>query len=76
VVPLDAGAQTGDLVLRLSGGSLTKAGLLQVPGPAQGSIQRSLVIGGTLWTVSPGGLLASDLGTLHQEAWVRLAPIA
>ncbi len=76
VVPLDSGAQTGDLVLRLSGGSLTKAGLLQVPGPAQGSIQRSLVIGGTLWTVSPGGLLASDLGTLQHEGWVRLAPIA
>ena len=74
VVPLDAGAQSGDLVLRLSGGSLTKVGLLQVPGPAQGSIQRSLVIGGTLWTVSPGGLLASDLGTLHQQAWLRLTP--
>jgi hypothetical protein len=74
VVPLDAGMQSGDLVLRLSDGSLTKAGLLQVPGRAQGSIQRSLVIGATLWTVSPGGLMASDLGTLRQEAWLQLAP--
>jgi uncharacterized secreted protein with C-terminal beta-propeller domain len=74
IVPLDAGSQSGDLVLRLSSGSLTKVGLLQAPATALGSIQRSLVIGGTLWTVSPGGLLASDLGTLHQEAWLRFTP--
>jgi hypothetical protein len=72
VVPLDTPAQSGDLVLRLSGSSMTKVGLLQLPVPAQGSIQRSLVIGGTLWTVSPAGLLASDLGTLHQQAWLSL----
>jgi len=72
VVPLDTPAQSGDLVLRLSGASMTKVGLLQLPVPAQGSIQRSLVIGGTLWTVSPAGLLASDLGTLHQQAWLSL----
>ena len=72
VVPLDTPTQNGDLVLRLSGSSLSKVGLLQLPVPAQGSIQRSLVIGGTLWTVSPVGLLASDLGTLHQQAWLSL----
>jgi uncharacterized secreted protein with C-terminal beta-propeller domain len=73
VVPLDGYTQSGDLVLRLSGSGLTRVGLLQVPTPAQGTIQRSLVIGETLWTVAPSGLMASDLGTLHEEAWLPFA---
>jgi hypothetical protein len=76
VVPLDGGSSNGDLVLRVSGGSLTQVGLLQQPVPQGWTIQRSLVIGGTLWTVSPAGLMASDLGTLQQEAWVTFGPIA
>ncbi len=73
VVPLDGPSRSGDLVLRVSGGSLTRVGLLQQP-VAQGwpAIQRSLVIGGTLWTVSESGLMASDLATLQQEAWLSL----
>jgi len=80
VVPLDGyqalnGSDvSGDLVLRLSGGSLVRDGLLQQPFSSQGeAIQRSLVIGSTLWTLSAGGLMASDLGTLHQEAWLPFA---
>jgi beta propeller domain-containing protein len=73
VVPLDAPGQSGDLVLRLSGGGLTRAGLLQVPTMAPGTIQRSLVIGGTLWTVASSGLMASDLRTLHDEAWLSFS---
>lgn len=79
VVPLD-GYQAmsgpggpGDLVLRLSGGSLVRVGLLQQPSLAGGAIERTLVIGSTLWTLSPGGLMASDLGTLHEEAWLPLS---
>jgi hypothetical protein len=75
VVPLEAASGSGDLVLRLSGGlsggSLTRVGLLVQPGMAQGApVERSLVVGSTLWTVSAAGLMASDLGTLHQEAWL------
>jgi Beta propeller domain len=70
VVPLDGYAQSGDLVLRLSGSGLARVGLLQVPSPAQPAIQRSLVIGTTLWTVASSGLMASDLGTLREEAWL------
>jgi hypothetical protein len=73
VVPLDGYGQSGDLVLRLSGSGLTRVGLLQVPTPAQDTIQRTLVIGATLWTVAPSGLMASDLETLHEEAWLSFS---
>jgi hypothetical protein len=33
-------------------------------------IERSLVIGSNLWTVSAAGVMASDLSTLHQVAWI------
>ncbi|WP_326852067.1 beta-propeller domain-containing protein [Actinocrinis sp.] len=33
-------------------------------------IERSLVIGSELWTVSAAGVMASDLSTLHQVAWI------
>ncbi|MEX2659174.1 MAG: beta-propeller domain-containing protein [Acidimicrobiales bacterium] len=35
-------------------------------------ISRSLVIGGTLYTLSEVGLLASDLGTLAETGWLTL----
>lgn len=33
-------------------------------------IERSLVIGSELWTVSAAGVMASDLSSLHQVAWI------
>jgi hypothetical protein len=50
----------------------------RVKHPSQGSdpqrvppfFERSLVVGDRLLTVSQAGLLASDLGTLHDQAWV------
>jgi hypothetical protein len=65
--------QSGALVLRISGPSLTRAGFISPPassGYGGSSIERSLVIGQTLWTISPGGVLASDLTTLGQQAWL------
>jgi hypothetical protein len=65
--------QSGALVLRINGTSLTRAGFISPPqssGYSGASIERSLVIGQTLWTVSPGGVLASDLTTLRQQAWL------
>ena len=65
--------QPGALVLRISGTSLTRAGFISPPqssGYDGSSIERSLVIGQTLWTISPGGVLASDLTTLRQQAWL------
>ena len=65
--------QSGALVLRISGTSLTRAGFISPPqssGYDGSPIERSLVIGQTLWTISPGGVLASDLTTLRQQAWL------
>jgi uncharacterized secreted protein with C-terminal beta-propeller domain len=65
--------QSGALVLRISGTSLTRAGFISPPqssGYGGSSIERSLVIGQTLWTISPGGVQASDLTTLQQQAWL------
>jgi uncharacterized secreted protein with C-terminal beta-propeller domain len=79
VVPAEAAQQpvqvpqSGALVLRISGTSLTRAGFISPPqssGYDGSSIERSLVIGQTLWTISPGGVLASDLTTLRQQAWL------
>jgi hypothetical protein len=41
-------------------------------GSAYGSaqIERSLVIGQTLWTVSAAGAMANDLTTIRQVAWI------
>ena len=71
--------QSGALVLRISGTSLTRAGFISPPqsgGYGGSPIERSLVIGQTLWTVSPGGVLASDLTTLRQQAWLPLSQTA
>jgi uncharacterized secreted protein with C-terminal beta-propeller domain len=69
VIPLDT---SGDLVLRISGSGFTKVGLLTQPSAGYGyvSMERSLVIGQTLWTLSTADLMASDLTTLSQEALI------
>jgi hypothetical protein len=69
--------RSGALVLRISGTSLTRAGFISPPqssGYAGSPVERSLVIGQTLWTVAPGGMLASDLTTMRQQAWLPFAP--
>jgi hypothetical protein len=64
----------GALVLRIDSGAIAQAGFIRQPVSSGGSwdpaIERSLVIGNTLWTVSGAGLLASDLNTLGQESWI------
>lgn len=76
VVPLSgksSGGRGGALALKVTGTSITELGFITHPAADNGypsMIRRSLFIDGTLWTVSPSGLLASDAGTTVQRAWV------
>ena len=67
---------TGALVLRITDGAITETGFVQHPRsdtPYPSTIRRSLMIDGTLWTVSTGGLMASDPGSAAQRAWLPFA---
>jgi uncharacterized secreted protein with C-terminal beta-propeller domain len=74
------GPQSGALVLRIDDTGITEAGFLSQPDPGYAGnpyrpaqIERSLVIGQTLWTVSDAGAMANDLTTLRQLAWIPFA---
>jgi hypothetical protein len=84
--PLDGVAQapdapqSGALVLRIDDSGITKAGFITQPGtanttgyPGYSPIERSLIIGQTLWTISAAGAMASDLTTFRQQGWVHFA---
>jgi hypothetical protein len=65
----------GALVLRVTGDSITELGFIRHPSPYEnqgypGVIRRSLVIDQTLWTVSDGGLMATDSRSLNRLAWI------
>ena len=77
VLPIDSwnGAQSGAaLVLRVTSGKLTVLGTIHNPGATNNGyetgIERTLVIGDQLWTMSSSGLRASGLHSLSREAWV------
>jgi hypothetical protein len=85
-VPQDRVAQapdappSGALVLRIDDSGITKTGFNTQPGtanttgyPGYSPIERSLIIGQTLWTISAAGAMASDLTTLQQQGWVHFA---
>ena len=68
--------RSGALVLRVQDSAISEAGFITQPGTAStagyaGSpaIERSLVIGQTLWTISTGGAMATDLNTLRTQGW-------
>jgi hypothetical protein len=65
-------------VLRVTGDQIVEVGLITHPAAEDWysePIRRSLITtagGTTLWTVSSGGLLASDPDTLARLAWIPL----
>ncbi|MFI5915410.1 beta-propeller domain-containing protein [Dactylosporangium sp. NPDC051541] len=71
VLPVTSREDSAALVLSVHDGQVTKSGSITHPGQ-YAYITRSLVIGGTLWTLSAQGLQANDLSTLGQQAWVPL----
>ncbi|MGI5246426.1 beta-propeller domain-containing protein [Dactylosporangium sp. CA-139066] len=62
--------RSGALVLSVGDKAIAKTGTITHPGSQYTMIERSLVIGGTLWTMSAAGLQANDLSTLAQQAWL------
>ncbi len=71
------GPTQGALVLRVQGDHINRIGTISHPAAPSSfgysaPIQRSLIIGDTLWTVSDGGLMATDPASLDQLAWIAL----
>ncbi|MET7297553.1 beta-propeller domain-containing protein [Embleya sp. NPDC005575] len=58
------------LVLRVEGSRIVEVGRVTHPGA---SIQRSLVIGSDLWTVSTAGISVDRLADVRQVAWIPTA---
>lgn len=74
VVPLQGwgGADSGAaLVVRVSRSSLAVQGVLRQGRGGGGQVERSLVVGSTLWTLSPRGLHGYDLHSLAARGTVR-----
>ncbi len=75
-VPNPAAPTSGALILRIDDSGIGEVGFVSqptdssvgYPGPA--TIDRSIMIGQTLWTVSGAGVMATDLTNLRQSAWI------
>jgi uncharacterized secreted protein with C-terminal beta-propeller domain len=66
---LPMGGTDGTLVLTVTTSSVHRTGTVRTP-QTRGPVQRALVVGDTLWTLSPAGLQANDATTLAKTAWV------
>ncbi|WP_433477836.1 beta-propeller domain-containing protein [Spirillospora sp. CA-142024] len=70
VMPRDARAAEA-LALKVADGRITEAGTVRHPGKDyRTGVTRSLVVGDTLWTFSPGGARAVDASTLKNADWL------
>jgi len=75
-VPNQAAPTSGALILRIDDSGISEVGFVSqpmdssvgYPGPA--TIDRSIIIGQTLWTVSGAGVMATELTNLRQSAWI------
>ncbi|WP_127499120.1 beta-propeller domain-containing protein [Actinoplanes solisilvae] len=72
VLPLADAKADGALALRITGDRLEKATRLAPATTQAGPMRRAVVVGDALWSVTDGGLLASNLSTLDRVAWVAL----
>lgn len=59
------------LVLKVAGTRITETGTVRHPGKTgRNGVDRSLLVGGTLWTFSDGGAHATDASTLKGGDWL------
>ncbi|WP_188190995.1 beta-propeller domain-containing protein [Nonomuraea sp. SYSU D8015] len=79
VIPLTQQNESGALVLKIDDSGVSKVGMIKHPTqgqqgdiPYQPGIQRSMVIGTSIWTVSPEGVQVNDAATLASQAWIPL----
>jgi uncharacterized secreted protein with C-terminal beta-propeller domain len=79
VIPLNKMDESGALVLRIGDAEVKELGMIKHPKQRQEGgysyepgIQRSMVIGDSLWTVSYEGVQVNDLATLSSQAWIPL----
>jgi uncharacterized secreted protein with C-terminal beta-propeller domain len=82
VVPLSSYTpdqyRNGAVVLRITDSEVTRVGTIEHPrtptaeGGYQPGIQRSMVIGESIWTFSYEGVQVNDLATLDRQAWIPL----
>ncbi|MCY1141277.1 beta-propeller domain-containing protein [Actinoplanes sp. Pm04-4] len=72
VLPVADAKSDGALALQITGDRLAQTTRLAPTAKDTGPMRRALVVGDVLWSVTDGGLLASNLSTLDQVAWVGL----
>lgn len=79
VIPLNKMNESGALVLQIGDAEVKELGMIKHPKQRQEGgysyepgIQRSIVIGDSLWTVSYEGVQVNDLATLASQAWIPL----
>ncbi|MGW4797162.1 beta-propeller domain-containing protein [Nonomuraea sp. NPDC004297] len=79
VLPLTKQNESGALVLKIDDSGVKELGLIKHPAQRQEGgytyepgIQRSMVIGDSLWTLSYEGVQVNDAGTLASQAWIPL----
>jgi uncharacterized secreted protein with C-terminal beta-propeller domain len=83
VVPLNTYGEgrheAGALALKIDASAVTRLGMITHPETRQGDtayrpgIQRTLVIGDGLWTLSEGGVQVNDAASLAAQAWTPFA---
>ncbi|MCO8275310.1 beta-propeller domain-containing protein [Actinoplanes sp. TRM 88003] len=72
VLPVADARADGALALRVTGDRIEQTTRLAPTAENTGPMRRALVVGGVLWSVTDRGVLASNLSTLDQVAWVGL----
>ena len=79
MIPLTQMEESGALVLKIEDSGVRKVGMIKHPTQRQEGgyayqpgIQRSLIIGDSLWTLSYEGVQVNDMTTLAAQSWIPL----